>query len=78
MDRPRLATRSGVVEGRREEGVCVFRGIPFAAPPVGARRWAAPAREEPWAGVRDAGGFACSAPQRPSVLMRMLGMDGEG
>jgi para-nitrobenzyl esterase len=85
MERPRLETRSGVVEGQldwgqldrvRERAVRVFRGIPYAAPPVGVRRWAAPEPEAPWTGVRDATRFGPTAPQRPSVLMRMLGMDG--
>jgi para-nitrobenzyl esterase len=74
-ERPRLETRSGILEGRLEAGVRVFRGVPFAAPPVGARRWAAPARERPWPGARDASRPGPAAPQRPSVLMRMLGME---
>ena len=50
-----VATRSGKVEGFERDGVHVFRGIPYAAPPVGSRRWQPPRREEPWAGTRDAG-----------------------
>jgi para-nitrobenzyl esterase len=71
---PRLETRSGWVEGRREEGLAVFRGVPYARAPRGALRFAPPAREAAWAGVRAAADFAAAAPQRPSALMRLLGM----
>lgn len=80
--RARLETRSGWIEGAVEEpdtaggaALRVFRGVPYARPPLGALRWAPPAREASWAGVREALAFGPSAPQRPSVLMRMLGMD---
>ncbi|MFD4925682.1 carboxylesterase/lipase family protein [Streptomyces goshikiensis] len=64
--RPRAGTGYGVVEGRREAGgIAVFRGIPYAAPPVGALRFAAPAPPEPWEGVRDAGAFGPTAPKVP-------------
>ena len=47
-------TRYGKVEGTTDEGVYAFKGIPFAAPPVGERRWHAPEPPEPWAGIRAA------------------------
>lgn len=78
--RARLETRSGWIEGAVEgEGAAalrVFRGVPYARPPVGERRWAPPEPERPWTGVREALAFGPTAPQRPSVLMRMLGLDG--
>lgn len=64
--RPRARTAYGVVEGRTgQDGIAVFRGIPYAAPPVGALRFAAPAPPEPWDGVRDAGAYGPTAPKVP-------------
>ncbi|MFI9064088.1 carboxylesterase/lipase family protein [Streptomyces sp. NPDC053429] len=64
--RPRARTRYGVVEGRLEEGgIHVFRGIPYAAPPVGTLRFAAPRPPAAWDGVRDAGAFGPTAPKAP-------------
>ncbi|MDE0054036.1 MAG: carboxylesterase family protein [Gammaproteobacteria bacterium] len=49
-----VETRYGKVEGYSSNGIQGFRGIPFAAPPVGERRWMPPEPPESWAGVRDA------------------------
>ena len=54
---------TGIVRGRWENGVAAYRGVPFAAPPVGPRRFAAPQPAEPWQGVRDAGRFGPPPPQ---------------
>jgi para-nitrobenzyl esterase len=53
-----IQTASGFVEGMEANGVRAFKGIPFAAPPVGALRWRAPAPPAPWEGVRDASQFS--------------------
>jgi para-nitrobenzyl esterase len=53
-----IRTVSGFVEGAEAEGVRTFKGIPFAAPPVGALRWRAPAPPGSWAGVRNADQFS--------------------
>ena len=45
---PLVGTLAGVVRGRREDGLAVFRGIPFAQPPVGEARFAAPRPAAPW------------------------------
>ncbi|WP_151734415.1 carboxylesterase/lipase family protein ['Paenibacillus yunnanensis' Narsing Rao et al. 2020] len=50
-------TAYGRLQGIPEEGVCVWRGIPYAAPPVQERRFAPPVPPESWSGVRDAGEF---------------------
>jgi para-nitrobenzyl esterase len=55
---PIVAVESGDLRGAREGALAVYRGIPFAAPPVGALRWRAPERPRPWTGVRSAASFA--------------------
>jgi para-nitrobenzyl esterase len=61
--KPDVKTSTGIVRGRWENGVAAYRGVPFAAPPVGPRRFAAPQPAEPWQGVRDAGRFGPPPPQ---------------
>jgi para-nitrobenzyl esterase len=56
----------GVVSGVVENGISVFKGIPFAAPPVGDRRWKAPAPVAPWTGVKKADAFANACMQPPN------------
>ncbi|MBU2670786.1 carboxylesterase family protein [Actinoplanes bogorensis] len=56
---------SGVLGGQWESDVAVFRGIPYAAPPIGANRFAAPQPTEPWDGVRPALAFGPPVPQSP-------------
>ncbi len=62
---PLAHTTAGPVRGRHRQGVELFAGIPYAAPPVGSRRFAPPAPPEPWDGARDARRFGKSAPQLP-------------
>ncbi|MER5216859.1 carboxylesterase family protein [Streptomyces sp. NPDC002838] len=59
-------TRSGAVRGIAYDGVRAWRGIPYAQPPVGVLRWAAPHREVAWDGIRDGSRFGNRAPQQPS------------
>ncbi len=70
-------TRSGKVEGVEHDGVLVFRGVPFAAPPIGPRRFLPPVREEAWDGVRVATRFAPDIAQAELPIARLLGSSGE-
>jgi para-nitrobenzyl esterase len=63
MTEPVVRTTAGQVRGRAENGVAVFRGIPFAQPPVGALRFAAPRPARAWDGVREAAMFGPPPPQ---------------
>lgn len=62
---PIAATPHGKVRGRHEQGVAVFRGILYGAPPFGPLRFRPPAPPTPWDGVRDAGSFGPTAPKPP-------------
>jgi para-nitrobenzyl esterase len=59
----------GAVRGVAVPGGYVFRGLPYAAPPVGDLRWRAPQPAAGWAGVRDATRFAPSCPQPPNPAL---------
>jgi len=61
---PVIAVTGGQVQGASlEKGGAVFKGIPFAQPPVGALRWREPMPVKPWAGVRDAAVFGAPCTQ---------------
>lgn len=62
---PQVGTREGIVEGLYESGISIFKGIPFAAPPVGQLRWKAPQPAAHWAGVRQAREFGPNPMQEP-------------
>ncbi|WP_369232542.1 carboxylesterase/lipase family protein [Streptomyces sp. R21] len=62
---PVVTTPYGAVRGRYENGIAVFRGIPYAAPPFGPRRFRPPVPPGTWDGVRDAGAFGPTPPKPP-------------
>lgn len=62
---PRVLTVNGMIEGLNNSGVKVFKGIPFAAPPVGELRWKEPQPVKNWEGVRKADKFGPRAMQLP-------------
>ena len=71
-----VETRYGRVEGLEEDGLSVFRGIPFAQPPIGEKRWLAPVPAEPWPDVRDAKAFGPCAIQStiPGAVGELIGI----
>jgi para-nitrobenzyl esterase len=56
---------TGKLAGAVEGGVASWKGIPFAAPPVGPLRWRAPQAAAPWSGVRQATGYGHDCMQLP-------------
>ncbi len=62
---PTVKTLNGVLEGMDESGIKTFKGVPFAAPPVGEFRWREPQPVKNWAGVRKATKFGPRAMQLP-------------
>ena len=58
-----VAVTGGSVAGVLANGIVSFKGIPFAAPPVGPLRWKAPQPVKPWTGVKDASAFGPSCMQ---------------
>jgi para-nitrobenzyl esterase len=63
--------KQGLLCGSFENGVSVFRGVPFARPPVGLLRWREPQAPLPWEGVREALAF------RPIPMQRNFGFGNE-
>jgi para-nitrobenzyl esterase len=63
-----VETASGRVRGKEERGVSVFKGIPYAAPPLGENRFRPPRKAEPWTGVRDALAYGDQAIQNDNVF----------
>ena len=67
----------GRLQGFQQDGLAVFLGIPFAAPPVDEKRWLAPVGPQPWSGTRDATSFGSSAIQstNPGTVGELIGIE---
>ncbi len=74
---PTAETTSGPVQGQVVNDTAVFRGVPFAAPPVGDRRWREPQPVQPWSAVRQAVSAAPSCPQKRGLSLEGGGDPGE-
>ncbi|MRW84035.1 carboxylesterase family protein [Pseudoduganella sp. FT26W] len=74
---PRAATATGVAEGVTEaSGVTSYKGIPYAAAPVGKLRWAEPKPAAKWKGVRKADHFGARCMQLPLFSDMVFRSDG--
>src|SRR3982751_4288936 len=74
---PRVQTKSGPVTGALEDGgLRVYKGIPFAAAPVGARRWQPPQPVTPWTEPRPANAFGAQCMQRRMFADMVFRADG--
>lgn len=62
---PTVQTAQGLLVGRSAEGIESFKGLAYAAPPVGALRWRPPQPPAEWAGPRDAGQVGAICVQTP-------------
>ncbi|UGS40649.1 carboxylesterase/lipase family protein [Pseudocitrobacter corydidari] len=72
---PLAETRQGTLLGLVDENIHLWRGIPFAQPPVGALRWRAPQPVQPWTGVRQADTFSASCWQNIDYCRELGGGD---
>ncbi|BBD96783.1 carboxylesterase/lipase family protein [Sphingobium amiense] len=63
-DAPVVTTRAGRLRGTTEGASLIFRGVPYAQPPVGPLRFRAPRPVRPWKGVRDALQFGAPSVQK--------------
>ncbi|MBL7791393.1 MAG: carboxylesterase family protein [Saprospiraceae bacterium] len=73
---PRVTTKQGIVEGAHDSGIRTFKGIPYAAPPVGELRWKAPQPPASWQDVRKADAFGPRAMQAPIFSDMMFRSNG--
>ncbi|MDQ1002995.1 para-nitrobenzyl esterase [Neobacillus niacini] len=65
----------GKLQGEKIDGVFAWKGIPYAKPPIGSRRFRAPERPDSWEGIRDATLFSPVAPQPQREIMEFFGND---
>lgn len=75
---PVVTITSGAIRGRTEAGVTRFLGVPFAAAPIGPRRFRLPEAAPAWDGVREATemGATCAQSPYPAPIHALIGSDG--
>jgi para-nitrobenzyl esterase len=66
---PLVTVEGGIVRGTFARGGYAFRGLPYAAAPIGNLRWRPPRAPASWDGVRDATRYGASCPQAPSPFV---------
>ncbi len=71
----RITTAEGALCGRLEDGIFVFRGIPYAAPPTGQLRWQPPKPVQPWHGERNAFEWSAASWQNRDYCVAVGGGD---
>ena len=72
-DKTIVTKDAGTVLGilNKETGIYIYKGVPFAKPPIGDLRWTAPQPAEHWSGVKKCDHFGASAPQGKPVPFSM-------
>ena len=73
---PSVKTANGVLQGTQLSGISMFKGVPYAQPPVGDLRWKEPQPVKNWEGVRKADHFAARAMQLPIYSDMQFRSDG--
>jgi para-nitrobenzyl esterase len=72
----RIETTAGALDGTRDGDISAFKGIPFAAPPVGDLRWRPPQPAPRWSGARDATAYGSACMQKPGISLENGGDPG--
>ena len=72
-----VGTQYGKVQGSISGPIFVWKGIPYAQPPLGDLRFRAPQTPSPWTGVRDATTFGLTSVQSARMMMRVFAANPE-